>query len=86
MVLKDWKKENYTFENNGFIRYHGGSNKHFNVMQIAHYRGADDFDKAMGYKFKWHNKWYVDIFGKGEHLFNTKAQALAYAKAYMRKH
>ena len=59
-------------------------------LQISKYRGADEFDKAMKQSYDWHNKWYVDemsSYGKKPvQLFDTKSQAMAYAKKFMLKH
>ncbi len=85
-VIDEW-----TIGGQWAIRFFNG--KTAKTMQISKYRGADDFDKYMvkaghkEHKAKWHGKWYVNTwYPEKEKLFKTKAQALKYAIAYMRKH
>lgn len=56
-------------------------------LQISRYRDADEFDKHMGYDYKWHGKWYVNIWSPERvFLFDTKSNAVAFANKYMRSH
>ncbi|MDP2684925.1 MAG: hypothetical protein Q8P20_07880 [bacterium] len=83
MALKDWRTE---WKKGNTIRYWGSKAHH--EMQVGKYRDADDFDKTMGDKYKWHGKWYVDFMSNNRktRLFKTKSQAMNFAKAYMRSH
>jgi hypothetical protein len=77
-ILQEWK-----IQGNWAIRYyhHGGK-----TIQISRYREADDFDKHMGNRYKWHGKWYVDFMDGRERLFKTKQAAMDYAIKYMKLH
>lgn len=80
----DWEKG--SGDNYG-IRYHKYHKKGQDNLQLSKFRKADDFDKSMGHKYKWHGKWYVNLWHpETEKLFKTKAQALKFAKDYMKKH
>ncbi len=70
MALKDWKKTTYH-------KNHIGYHKPYSYKRIEYYH------------FPSLKKYRLDITlkdGKDFQIFKTKTQALAYAKAYMRKH
>jgi len=86
MALTDWRVEWKKADKIGeTVRYWGSKAHH--ELQVGKYRGADDFDKSLGKKYEWHNKWYVDFMNnKKIKLFKSKQQALKFAKSYMRLH
>lgn len=75
----EWSKDNAK-------RYYKSRKRGATNLQLGKYRGADDFDKAMGNKYKWHGKWYVNVwYPEREWLFNSKAEAVKFADNFMRK-
>ena len=55
-------------------------------VQIGKYRGPDSFDKHMGTKSSWHNKWYVEALNHGKaKLFSSQVQANNYLKKLMNR-
>jgi len=54
-------------------------------IQIGKYRGPDGFDKEVGNKPIWHNKWYVDDMQSKPKLFRTKVEAEKYLVALRNK-
>lgn len=80
------KEDGWDIKGSWAIRFHG-SNAGASNLQISQYREADDFDKAMGNKYKWHGKWYVNTwYPEQEKLFDSKQQAIKYAESFMMKH
>jgi len=80
----EWTKGSGT---NEVRRYHKHVKKGPSSIQFAKYRAADAFDRAMGTKYKWHNKWYVNLWSPDKVvLFTTRSAALKYLNNYMKKH
>lgn len=86
MALKDWRKINeWKINKTWAVRYWNG--KKAKTLQISKYRKADDYDKSVGDRHKWHGKWYVNVWHPEKtYLFDTKTKAITFAKNYMRKH
>lgn len=83
-----WRiEQEWTISGQWAIRYYNPVPRTHFQIQVSKYREADDFDKSMHQTYKWHGKWYVQIWPpEKEYLFQTKEEALAFAKKYMRRH
>lgn len=44
-------------------------------VQVGKYRELDSYEKSIKLKPTWQGKWYVDVFGGQQYLFNTEKQA-----------
>jgi len=76
MALKDWKKKRSGENQSWFINKKTGKDliviRYVNTPKVWHVTS------------EW--RWNVPLTKKNDRTFKTKSKALAYAKAYMRKH
>lgn len=83
-MVKDWKMAKgwrVQWRKGHTVRYYSSR---FGEIQVGRYRGQDKFDRDMKQKYKWHGKWYVDMFRTGKiKLFNTQKQAMTHVKKYL---